>query len=67
VCLSKAFKNLNAHKKGMFIITEKPRVVFAKCNWIRGNFKISEGWFCKHVFLTLSPVNNNNNNNKIIK
>jgi hypothetical protein len=35
---------------------EKTRVVFAKCNWIGGNFKISEGWFCKHVFLTLSPV-----------
>jgi hypothetical protein len=37
---------------------EKPRVVFAKCNWVGGNFKISEGWFCKHVFLTLSPVKN---------
>jgi hypothetical protein len=56
VCLSKAFKNLNAHKKGIFVITEKPRVVFAKCIWIGGNFKISEGWFCKHVFLTLCPV-----------
>jgi hypothetical protein len=44
------------HIKGYFIITEKPRVDFAKCNWIEGNFKISEGWFCKHVFLTLSPV-----------
>jgi hypothetical protein len=21
-----------------------------------GNLKISEGWFCKHVFLTLCPV-----------
>jgi hypothetical protein len=31
-------------------------VVFAKCNWIGGNFKISEGWFCKHIFLTLFPV-----------
>jgi hypothetical protein len=66
VCLSKAFKNLNAHKNDIFIIKEKPRVVFAKCNWIRGNFKISEGWFCKHVFLTLSPVKNIYNN-KIIK
>jgi hypothetical protein len=43
-------------ERGIFVITEKPRVVFAKCIWIRGNFKISEGWFCKHVFLTLSPV-----------
>jgi hypothetical protein len=34
----------------------KTRVVFAKCNWIGGNFKISEGWFCKYVFLILSPV-----------
>jgi hypothetical protein len=66
VYLCKAFKNLNARKKGIFIITEKPRIVFAKCNWIRGNFKISEGWFCKHVFLTLSPVKNIYNN-KIIK
>jgi hypothetical protein len=22
----------------------------------KGNFKISERWFCKHVFLILSPV-----------
>jgi hypothetical protein len=43
-------------KRGIFVIIEKPRVVFAKCIWIRGNFKISEGWFCKHVFLTLCPV-----------
>jgi hypothetical protein len=55
VCLSKAFKNLNAHKKGIFIITEKPRVAFAKCIWIRGNFKISEGWFCKHAFSYFIP------------
>jgi hypothetical protein len=34
----------------------KTRVVFAKCNWIGGNFKISEGWFWKHVFLILSPA-----------
>jgi hypothetical protein len=26
--------------------------------WIGGNFKISEGWFCKRVFLTLFPVKN---------
>jgi hypothetical protein len=25
---------------------EKTRVVFAKYNWIGGNFKISEGYFC---------------------
>jgi hypothetical protein len=62
VCLCEAFKNLNTSKKGIFIITEKPRVVFAKCNWIRGNFKIGEGWFCKHVFLTLSPEKKYNNN-----
>jgi hypothetical protein len=37
---------------------EKLGLFFAKCNWIGGNFKISEGWFCKHVFLTLSPVKN---------
>jgi hypothetical protein len=66
VCLCEAFKNLNASKKCIFIITEKLSVVFAKCNWIRGNFKISEGWFCKHVFITLSPVKKYNNN-KIIK
>jgi hypothetical protein len=30
-------------KKGIFVIAEKPRVVFAKCNWIGVNFKISEG------------------------
>jgi hypothetical protein len=29
-------------KKGIFIITEKPRVVCAKCNWIGGNSKISK-------------------------
>jgi hypothetical protein len=35
---------------------EKPRVVFAKCIWIGGIFKISEGWFCRHIFLTLSSI-----------
>jgi hypothetical protein len=29
------------------------RDLLAKCNWIGINFKINEGWFCKHVFLTL--------------
>jgi hypothetical protein len=49
-------KNLNTSKRGIFIITEKTRVVFAKYNWIGDNFKISEGWFCKHIFFTLPPV-----------
>jgi hypothetical protein len=31
VCLCEVLENLNADKKGIFIITEKPRVVFAKC------------------------------------
>jgi hypothetical protein len=44
------------HIKGYFCNYGKTRVVFAKCNWIGGNFKISEGWFRKHIFLTLSPV-----------
>jgi hypothetical protein len=35
VCLCEAFENLNASKKGIFVITEKPRVVFAKCIWRR--------------------------------
>jgi hypothetical protein len=57
VCLCEAFEKFKVQvKRGIFVITEKPRVVFAKCNWIGGNFKISEGWFCKHVFLTLSYV-----------
>jgi hypothetical protein len=43
-------------KKGIFIITEKSRVVFVKCNWTEGNFKIREGWFCKYIFLNLLPV-----------
>jgi hypothetical protein len=43
-------------KRAFLVITEKPRVVFAKYIWIRGNFKISEGWFCKYVFLTLCLV-----------
>jgi hypothetical protein len=43
-------------KRVFFVVTEKPRVVFAKCVWMGGNFKISEGWFCKRVFLILSPV-----------
>jgi hypothetical protein len=27
---------------------------------MKNNFEISEGWFCKHIFLTLSLVKNNN-------
>jgi hypothetical protein len=30
-------------KKGIFVITEKPRVVFAKYIWMGGNLKMSEG------------------------
>jgi hypothetical protein len=43
VCLCEAFKNLNTSKRGIFIITEKLGLFFAKYNWIGGNFKISEG------------------------
>jgi hypothetical protein len=32
VCLCEAFENLSASKKGIFVIMEKTRVVFAKCN-----------------------------------
>jgi hypothetical protein len=31
----KLLKILSTSKKGIFIIIEKPRVVFAKCIWIR--------------------------------
>jgi hypothetical protein len=35
VCLCEAFENLKVQvKKGIFVITEKPRVVFAKSIWI---------------------------------
>jgi hypothetical protein len=34
VCV-KLLKIESASKKGIFVITEKPRVVFAKCIWIR--------------------------------
>jgi UDP-3-O-[3-hydroxymyristoyl] glucosamine N-acyltransferase len=34
-CLCEAFENLKVQvKKGIFVITEKPRVVFAKSIWI---------------------------------
>jgi hypothetical protein len=39
----KLLKIQSACKKGIFVIIEKPRVVFVKCIWIGGNFKISEG------------------------
>jgi hypothetical protein len=39
----KLLKIQSASKKGIFAIIEKPRVVFAKCIWIGGDFKISEG------------------------
>jgi hypothetical protein len=52
VCLCEAFKNLNASKRGIFIIMEKLGLF-----WMGGNFKIGEGLFCKHIFfLTLTPV-----------
>jgi hypothetical protein len=51
-------KIYNASKKGIFVIIEKPRVVFAKCIWMSGNFKISEGWFCKHAFSYFIPCIN---------
>jgi hypothetical protein len=36
VCLCETFKNLKVQvKRGIFVIMEKPRVVFAKCIWIR--------------------------------
>jgi hypothetical protein len=54
----KLLKIYSASKKGIFVIIEKPRVVFAKCIWIRGNFKISEGWFCKHAFSYFIPCKN---------
>jgi hypothetical protein len=57
VCLCETFENLKVQIKGVtFAITEKPRVVFAKCVWMGGNFEISEGWFCKRIFLILFPV-----------
>jgi hypothetical protein len=36
VCLCETFENLKVQiKRGIFVITEKPRVVFAKSIWIR--------------------------------
>jgi hypothetical protein len=43
-------------KRGILVIIEKPRVVFVKCIWIKVILKISKGWFCKYVFLTLCFV-----------
>jgi hypothetical protein len=55
--LCEAFKNLKVQiKRVIFVITEKPRVDFAKYVWMGGNFKINERWFCKHVFLILCFV-----------
>jgi hypothetical protein len=58
VCLCEAFENLNTSKRGIFIIMKKTRVVFAKYIWMGGNFKTGEGLFCKHIFLTVTPVKN---------
>jgi hypothetical protein len=42
--LCETFENLKVQiKRVTFVITEKPRVVFEKCIWLRGNFQISEG------------------------
>jgi hypothetical protein len=38
-------------KRGIFIITEKPRVVFAKCIWIRVISKYMKGGFANKFFL----------------
>jgi hypothetical protein len=57
VCLCETFENLKVQvKKGYFCNYRKPRVVFAKCVWMGGNFEISKGWFCKRVFHILFPV-----------
>jgi hypothetical protein len=45
-------------KRGIFVITEKPRVVFAKCIWRRIISKQVKGGFGKYVFLTLCFVKN---------
>jgi hypothetical protein len=42
VCV-KFLKILSVSKKGYFRNYGKTRVVFAKCNLIRGNFKLSKG------------------------
>jgi hypothetical protein len=56
VCVYVKLLKFKVQVKGRFCNYGKTRVVFAKYNWIGGNFKISEGWFCKHIFPTLSPV-----------
>jgi hypothetical protein len=56
VCLCEAFKNLNASKMGIFIITEKTRVIFAKCIWMGGNIKIGEGLFLETHFSYVKPL-----------
>jgi hypothetical protein len=42
VCV-KLLKIYSASKKGIFVISEKPKIVFAKCIWMGGNLKMSEG------------------------
>jgi hypothetical protein len=41
-------------KRGIFVITEKPRVVFAKCVWMGGNFEKVKGGFANVFFLFYS-------------
>jgi hypothetical protein len=46
VCVYVKLFKLKCKSKGYFYNYRKTRVVFAKCNWIGGNFKISEGYLC---------------------
>jgi hypothetical protein len=52
----KFLKIKSANKKGIFVITEKPRVIFAKCIWRRIISKYKKGGFGKHVFIILFLV-----------
>jgi hypothetical protein len=51
----KACVCLSANKKGIFVITEKPRVVFVKCIWIKARVVLqicfSYFTFCKNIYL----------------
>jgi hypothetical protein len=56
VYLCEAFKNINTSKRGIFIITEKLGLFLQNVFGWGGNFKTGEGLFCKHIFLTVTPV-----------
>jgi hypothetical protein len=49
------WKFKSANKKGIFVITEKPRVVFVKCIWIKARVVLqicfSYFTFCKNIYL----------------